>query len=535
MKTKAQWMLIPVLAGLGLFASGCASARMKGTPFYTGEYAKRTGPDEQRINGWPLLYYRDPALSVLWPIFERTDDHAAVRPLFSVYGLDESNREYNVLWPLAQFDHRRGRHHVFPLFWGKDHRVLFPVYWHYDEPFGPRGGSDSVFPLYWYTRDQNGSLFLSLPWMSGHHGDARWRLLMPLFYWRTNNTGSVLVTPLWSQGRSPTSDWWAVVPLAYWDREQRTWLSPLWAQWQARDHETWLAPWSLSWATRRPDRTDLWLMSGLAHGSWGEKDGSHHVLPFYFRKAEGDTLLTPIFGWSDAEDFFYPLTPLAGVRKGEHRGSWLFPVYSHSVNERTSESTDRLLLLAGHSKKVARTNTWLLPLFSHHDRGSVESAPAPGKKYGHFGQDFWCLPFCWWNNESTVQASGPGTNVVRTYRAGHGAFPLWSYSTRTMPTDGTSTVRGSMLVRLYDYKHEVGNTAKGAMGTSDYTRARVLWRLWHYERLDGDVSVDVFPGFTYDRKQDGFEKTSFLWRMFRHERNAEGAQKLDVLFVPLKR
>ena len=30
---------------------------------------------------WPLVYYRDPALSVLWPIGEKTDEHFAIRPL----------------------------------------------------------------------------------------------------------------------------------------------------------------------------------------------------------------------------------------------------------------------------------------------------------------------------------------------------------------------------------------------------------------------------------------------------------------------
>ena len=73
------------------------------------------------------------------------------------------------------------------------------------------------------------------------------------------------------------------------------------------------------------------------------------------------------------------------------------------------------------------------------------------------------------------------------------------------------------------------------VATNDYTRSRVLWRLWHYERLNGNVSVDVFPSFTYDRKTDGFKKVSFLWRGFRYERAPDGSRKLDVLFVPLKR
>ena len=55
---------------LCLFGSGCATRAMKGTPFFTGEYEGRLGPPEDRVNLWPLLYYRDPALSFLWPIGE---------------------------------------------------------------------------------------------------------------------------------------------------------------------------------------------------------------------------------------------------------------------------------------------------------------------------------------------------------------------------------------------------------------------------------------------------------------------------------
>ena len=266
---------------------------MKGTPFYTGEYGPRRGPAEQRLNAWPLCYYREPALSVLWPLFESTDDHWAVRPLVSVYGLDRSNREYNVLWPLAQFDRQSLENRVFPVFWGDDYLVAFPLYWHFDQPWGATGGSDSLFPLwifsrdttndfnlwspwplvhrwqdkpageegsmvlplYWRERDRQGSHFLSLPWLSG--SDAKggyWRLLTPLFYQTSNETYSAWVTPLWAQGHSETNDWQAVIPFAYWDRQQKTLLSPLWAHWRTGDSETYLAPWLLSWETSCPER-----------------------------------------------------------------------------------------------------------------------------------------------------------------------------------------------------------------------------------------------------------------------------------------
>ena len=113
---------------------------MKGTPFYTGEYGIRQGHVEDRVNVWPLLYYREPALSIAWPFIEKTDEHIALRPVFSVYGLDDAERVYNVLWPLGQFDFQHDRHRIFPAFWGEDYACLFPLYWHMGHPLGAGGG-----------------------------------------------------------------------------------------------------------------------------------------------------------------------------------------------------------------------------------------------------------------------------------------------------------------------------------------------------------------------------------------------------------
>ncbi|HSU53326.1 MAG TPA: hypothetical protein VLT36_04635 [Candidatus Dormibacteraeota bacterium] len=498
--------------GLLLLAGGCSTAEMKGTPFYSGEYGKRKGPAEQRVNGWPLVYYREPALSVLWPIFEFTDDHSAVRPIFSVYGLDRGNREYNVLWPLAQFDRETRDNRIFPFFWGDDYHVLFPLYWHYDQPFGPNGGTDSLFPLwllsrertndfslfapwplvhtwseaaghesgsmvlpfYWHKRDDQGSLFVSLPWMSGSDvGDGNWRALPPFFFQMSNALHCAVVTPLWAAGHSQTTDWKAIIPFAYWDREEHTLLSPLWGHWQWGDSDLYLAPWLLSWANHSTNRTELWLAAGVAHASWGEKGGSHYAFPFYYRNAHEQTLLTPLIGWNGNEGYYYPFTPLFGVRTGEQSGSWLFPLYSHSNARGGRDVSDRFVLLGGRRKSPENYHSWFVPIYS----------------YSH-----------------------------------------------SQSSDRGRTVKASVLGFLYDYKHELGpGSSKKPAVTNDYTRARICWRLWHYERLNGNVSVDVFPSFTYDSKTNGFTKTSFLWRLFRYESSPGATPALDVLFVPVSR
>ncbi len=81
--------------------------------------------------------------------------------------------------------------------------------------------------------------------------------------------------------------------------------------------------------------------------------------------------------------------------------------------------------------------------------------------------------------------------------------------------------------------------AQTEQGTEDqphaYVRRRILWRVWHYERLNGHVSVDSLPFITYDSRPDGFRKLTFLWRGFRYEKDPQTGTKLDVMFLPIRR
>lgn len=863
----------PARAGFSLLllvwlVAGCASSGLKGTPFYTGDYAKRQGPAENRVNVWPLFYYRDPALSVLWPVFELTEDHAAVRPLFSVYDLDQPKHEYNVLWPLVQIDQNAGAGRIFPWFWGRDGYALFPLYWHQGEPFGAAGGCDTlfplwmlnrkstnyfnlyspwplarvwsnqesnthgsmVFPLYWQQRDSTAERFYSLPWWSerksevdywrllvpvfyqaqsgAHHafvsplwsqghserGDWRamfplwtyaadadrgsfdcsapwplvrwwsdpmartqgshvlplywaeqsgaaqrfyslpwssgtgpgefwralvpcyyeasnahatklltpvwsrgqraaggwefllplwwrtwenphyqsvyflpgrvwvdtrqeetgstivpfywrrqregrsqfysalwmsdtdrtghaWRLLPPLFYQETTPTSHKLITPLWAQGQSPTNDWGAIIPLCYWDRQQHQWYSPLWAHWQRGTAETWLLPWTLSWRTKTPERNDLALLGNVAHFSWGTVPGPDHVLPLYYhnpktgtqlsplwlrwREPETETtvvpgllswqtrhpdrtdlyfggglaraswgrqpvadyvlplfwrdeatLFTPLFGWDNTAHFNYFATPLVGSFTGPRHGAWAWPLFSYVGEAARGTARGEFLLLGRYDRTPRETRSWFFPLYHYRHRPESELAFVTNRIRTTAGSRFWCLPMCWYRNESQLRTPrrqavvtnamelepGPVTGSdssplpVRDYTTSHGVFPLWSAQTQSTPSEGRSHQEHTLLLRLYDYQHQVGPLPGAAAArTNDYTRARVLWRLWHYEKLNHAVSVDIFPAFTYDRRPDGFKKVSFLWRCYRYEQDGVGRKKLDLLFIPLRR
>ncbi|HEY5652815.1 MAG TPA: hypothetical protein VIR63_00390, partial [Pontiella sp.] len=114
-----------------------------------------------------------------------------------------------------------------------------------------------------------------------------------------------------------------------------------------------------------------------------------------------------------------------------------------------------------------------------------------------------------------------------------GFFPLWQHKFYDSPVKDEQTESFEVLGALYDSLHE--RRVKEDV-SNDYLRRRVLWRLYHYEKLNGDVSVDIFPGITVDTYKNGYHKSSFLWRVFRYEKDPDdGSRKLDLLFIPLLR
>ena len=114
---------------LAVLQASCRSPLMQATPLYSGSAAASA----DRVNLWPLLYHQKPNLSLIWPVFEKTPDHLALRPLFSVYKLDRPAHQYNFLWPLVRLDFDEKSHWAFPFFWGRSggspYFVGFPAVW----------------------------------------------------------------------------------------------------------------------------------------------------------------------------------------------------------------------------------------------------------------------------------------------------------------------------------------------------------------------------------------------------------------------
>jgi hypothetical protein len=320
---------------------------MKGTPFYSGEYEERHGPAEDRVNLWPLVYYRPPALSVLWPIGELSDQHAAVRPVFSVYGLDKDEQVYGVFWPLIELNMQTDRHRVFPfLFWGnpggEDYRVVFPLYWHFDDPYFGAGGTDALFPLWIYDRGGE-ALNAWLMWPLLHWKQAGpaggWRL-WPLVgnYWGEERSYRYALWPLahqWSRENGRTRGE-TVIPLFYRERTGNggLFLSVPWSSGTYGNGDFWrLAP-PLFYASREGARRTV--LTPLWWGGWSDDDRSswHVTLPMYYYGSAGETrtfaTLLGGFTAAPAETSWVAVPVLgAGSFGAGHAEAWVLGPLAH--------------------------------------------------------------------------------------------------------------------------------------------------------------------------------------------------------------
>jgi len=320
-----------------------------------------------------------------------------------------------------------------------------------------------------------------------------------------------------------------VFPFFYRDPGKAT-VTPLCATWTSGTRRTWLYPPALSRYVRDGERRRLDLLLGLGSEKWGGGERSGYFLPLYLHADGLREFYSLLCGWRrDPQDgFVYPLTPIVGFKTGHHSGGWLFPLFSRD-RDLDMGSTCGTVLWGPYYRDKSETRSSLIPFYGYRNFGrSLDVTSTNGLPVSR-GKTFWCLPACWYRN--TADAWKDGATARTTAHVRSGFFPLWMHSRDT--GGGIEESSTSILALLYDSKHRVTPTAEGK-AAEDYTRHRILWHVWHYERLNGDVGVDMFPGITYDRTADGSRAFSFLWRVFRYERSPNGV-KVHLFFVPIVR
>lgn len=436
------------------------------------------------------------------------------------------------------------------------------------------GGWDLVPPLYFGSRDESRSCFVTPLYARGKTftDDAYWSALMP-FYYRDGDADSRRIITLaggWSESGDARS--WFLLPLlsggsasedsgSLWlggglfhrsrdsegsyhhllpfycaSSKNEAFMSLPYCKWKSQSGKTTrIYPPLLSSFNSDAERRKLLLLAGLSVHEWGGGVKSGYTVPLY--KYGKDHLYTPVVGWKKEgrKGFVYPLTPLAGFRTGAEKGGWLFPLFNFRKAEEGSISGSYLWGRFWANGDAGGSS--LFPLYSYVNHGSGEvgegmaaSGSGSVRQNLESGREFWCLPVCWYSNlirNRPVYEDGRYKGeYARFAEKKHGVFPVWSYSSRNNMKNGKSSSDMTLLLRLYDSRYESEPDQ-----SHEYIRRRVLWRLYHYEKLKGDVSVDIFPFITYDSKAEGDRSFSFMWRLFSYRKTDKG-RKVHILFVP---
>ena len=463
-------------------------------------------------------------------------------------------------------------------------RTLTPIYSR-GESVRDQSTWSLLVPLYYAEQNRDSRLFATLlgGYRSGRDGES-W-MTYPLLTWnsRRGTTNDFwALAPLVHFRKEPDSRRSHVVPFYYWNSESRTFLSLPYSKWASGREMNTLIPPLLAWRTERARSSDLWLLAGLGRYSSGPDARASYLLPLVYDNPKTGTRLTPLYcRWTDGEGSNAAIPPLLGMMSTTAMGTrelWaLAGLYHHEWDRDGSTLRDHLLPfyayspgnyfytllfgskgdersglsyyftpLVGSSRRVDESSFWVFPFYG---RTVNETS---GDSRGHIlwggfnnhGQNRKSTFFPFWSHQRFA-GSGDGSSFERTSAAlwlygdrhvknaagtedSSYLFPLWSRDAAST-RNGASTNKTAFLLALYDTKHVA--TPAG----SNYHRKRILWHVWHYENTDGDVSVDCLPGLAYDRKKDGFKQVSFLWRLFRWQRDAQGDRKLDLFFIPLIR
>lgn len=542
----SNWQLVPPL----FFRSEDHEGSLALSPFYC------SAMDTVGSNSWqlvPPLYFHSEGPSgerTLSPVFSAgrsKEDGGAWHTVFPLY-YSSTNREGSLfatllggidkakdgqtwmVYPLLTWNRSRGGTNDF---W-----ALAPLVHFRNEP---TNSISHVAPLYY--RNAAAGTFVSLPYSTWASGQTTQSVIPPLLAWKRSQGER---SDLWLLAGLGRYSWGAaagasyLVPLFYGSPASGEFLSPLYCRFEDSEGTTAVIPPLLGAFTKtRTGTRDLWALAGLYHHEWDtEGTRSDYLLPFYLW-SPSNYFCTLLAGWSGTERdaFRYYLTPLIGSStRNDAHSFWFFPFYGRTVHTNTGQVRGHVLWGGfNHGRKTSHSS--FFPLYGYDNYGPKDDPPSGDARGTLRGSDFLCFPWCWrtdtrrWNADK-VQTP-PGTMGYQDEYS-HGAFPLWSHTEKNDHA-GHTEEQTRLLFLLYSSRHESTPLATAPGGTNEYVRRSVLWRAWHYERLNGDVTADVFPFITYDARKDGFRKHSFLWRLYRWERDAEGRRKLDLLFIPILR
>ena len=224
-------------------------------------------------------------------------------------------------------------------------------------------------------------------------------------------------------------------------------------------------------------------------------------------------------------------------RSPEHSRTWLFPFFSHSWDDEYPAS-----YVDGNGVESDRNSLSLALLFkrTRADRVVLDRTVEVPERFRDPQSGNMDL-----SKVENLEPESDAYKEMQDYleRAGrpvkyrhHRFWPFYGYE-RTAGREHTvgRERKFHLFFLLYQSRHDQ-HWDPDKKKYEQRVERRVLWKFYHYRRTGdkatGKVSVDIFPGITYDRQGTHSKTVAWLWRVFRYERR--GARKrLYFLFFPV--
>jgi hypothetical protein len=551
-----RWLFL--LSAGALLLAGCSTSSMKGTPFYTGEYAVREGPAADRVNLWPLAYYRDPALSVLWPIMEFSPEQLAVRPVYSVYDRNTEHSVHNVFWPVGRFDAAGDKKRIFPVCWGTNHLNIVPLYWHKGASL-TASGHDILFPIWRWEWEEGGySREILWPFYTNRKNSRSqsWSL-WPLYgtekrpaknyryryyawpfihsYTESDESGHV-VLPVYAYEKEPGRTCFASLPYS---REVTTkpggksWdlALPLWyREWTGDDSKWALFP-ALSWGKRADGLSDNCYAVGLARNSVSKETRKNHLIPFYLYRQNPESTEFYSLPWSTVSN------------KDGSEWSAAFPFYFSS---RSSLGSVLMTPLYARKRSPDGAVAWqcFVPFVYLDETKDEHFMTMLGGRWRMGDQNYWlCLPLLSKSSSDsqsgrTVWLAGLGGHNWSDQKTSHYAFPLYY-------TSQSNTVRKTGIPLLLSDRYTTDENQKTTLfgGLAGWERTAGKTQSSYFFPLYGWKKDDHFftAFFGYDQsstyytpligRYTGNLSGSWLFPLYEYTKTEAGA--VDIFYLLL--
>ena len=304
----------------------------------------------------------------------------------------------------------------------------------------------------------------------------------------------------------------------------------------------------LSGCTKYDDgRLDVSALILYGHSATGSGETRYdYLLPLYHYDGETGDFRSLLYGRSNCGGYTntWWATPLVGTRAGSKRGGWLFPLFNRTKD--ASFDTDRARLdsptipddiafediVRVWTNNIGKVESWTNTVASTRVDSRIRGSVLLGSDHdssvrGRIGEHYGKGKRGNLKTYTLEERSKQGNRLVFNRESSRTV----SYDIASRQRLGERFSSETMALCGLFYDDREGDSA----ARTSHARTRVLWKLWDREERDGDVTVDAFPGFTYDAKTNGYSKTSFLWRFFRYENDPGKGKKVDLFFIPVWR